>query len=412
MKRFFLLAAYMAFAVCCHAVDFDTFFEDNTLRIDYIFSGDHDKQSISLSRLCKKSVWAGRRAHLDEEYLKGDGQLYVYDHATQQLIYVHNFSSLFSEWLMTDEAQHTSKAFATSYNIPFPKRTIDVKIRLLDHHAKPLTELSIMVDPTDILIRRIGENGIPYKYLLKNGSPSDCIDLAIVAEGYTDKEMDKFYRDCDNAVEALFTNEPFTQLKGKFNIVAVAPTSMDSGPSVPHDSIWTVTALGSHFDTFYSDRYLTIPDDHKLHDILSNVPFEHIITLVNTPVYGGGGIFNQWLTFSSDNKKSAKVFVHEFGHAYAGLGDEYDTEEYIEERYPADAEPWEPNLTTMKDFAKKWEDMVGKDGVGVFEGAGYMKKGCYRPVDVCLMRMVRPTDNFCPVCIRAILGITDFYTSK
>lgn len=412
MKQFLSLFAVVVFSMHCYAVDFNTYFEDNTLRIDCILSGNRDAQTISLSRLCKKDVWAGRRARLDEQFLIGDGQLYVYDHATQQLIYVHNFSSLFSEWLMTDEALHTRKAFPTTYNIPYPKRSVDVKIVLSDHHAQPLTELSFMVNPADILIRRIGGNGIPCKYLLKNGSPSDCIDLAIVAEGYTADEMDKFYRDCDTAVEALFANEPFTQLKSKFNIVAVAPASKDSGPSIPHDSIWTNTALGSHFDTFYSDRYLTIPDDHRLHDILSDVPFEHIITLVNTSVYGGGGIFNQWLTFSSDNKRSAKVFVHEFGHAYAGLGDEYDSQEYIEERYPADTEPWEPNLTTMKDFSSKWKDMVGKDGVGVFEGAGYMKKGCFRPVDVCLMRMVRPTDNFCPVCTKAIIGITDFYTAK
>lgn len=411
MRKTILLFAFILQAISLQAQEFDKFFEDNTLRIDYILSGNNKSQAIYVKELCKKDLWAGRKARLTEEFLSGNGQLRVYDHESGKLIYVHAFSTLFQEWLLEEEATRVSRAFEVSYNVPFPKRPVDVKVTLTDNHRKVIAEMKHTVDPADILIRKTGDNGIPYKYIMKNGDISDCIDLAFVAEGYTADEMEKFYTDCNRAVEALFTHEPFTTLKSKFNVVAVAPVSKDSGPSVPHKGVWHATALNSHYDTFYSNRYLTTSSDHRLNDILSCVPFEHVIILVNTPIYGGGGIFNEWLTTSTDHPTFKQVLVHEFGHSYAGLADEYAYGEQVEPPYPADTEPWEPNITTKKDFDSKWKDMMGRDGVGLFEGAGYMKTGCYRPVENCRMR-VNEVPNFCPVCTRAILRITDFYTAK
>lgn len=89
------------------------------------------------------------------------------------------------------------------------------------------------------------------------------------------------------------------------------------------------------------------------------MPFEQIIVLVNSPTYGGGGIYNQVTLSTSDHPTFKKVLVHEFGHGYAGLGDEYSTDEY-DPMYPSDTEPWEPNLTTLKDFQSKWADMMPK----------------------------------------------------
>ena len=411
MNRYLLVFIFILQAICSSAQDFDEYFEDNTMRIDYAFAGNNQQQSIYLKGLFKKDEWAGRKARLAEEFLSGNGQLRVFDHASGKLIYVHTFSTLFTEWLLEEEATRVSKSFDASYNIPFPKKPVDVKITLTNNHRKVVAELNHTIDPKDILIRKLGDNGTPYKYIIRNGSITDCIDLAIVAEGYTADEMDKFYKDCDRACDALFTHEPFTTLKKKFNVVAVAPTSLQSGPSVPHDGTWTNTALGTHFDTFYSQRYLTTPNDQKLNDILSGVPFEHIIVLVNTSIYGGGGIFNEWLTCSTDHPTFNKVLVHEFGHSFAGLADEYAYGEQVDPPYPADTEPWEPNITTKKDFDSKWKDMMGKDGVGLFEGAGYMKTGCFRPVDNCRMK-VNEVKDFCPVCTRAIIRITDFYSAK
>ena len=271
-----------------------------------------------------------------------------------------------------------------------------------------------------------------------------CIDLAIVAEGYTEAQMGKFYHDCQRAVDALFEREPFKSLKDRFNVVAVAAPSQDAGPTVPHHNVWHNTPAGSHYDTFYSDRYLMSQDIHKIYDLLAGVPFEHIMVLVNSDTYGGGGIYNQVTFSTSDHPTFKEVFVHEFGHSYAGLADEYAYDDQASEWYPADTEPWEPNVTTLKDFDSKWADMMPKKQpiptpldpkvpdfkridkndakamealnkctqvVGVFEGAGYQSKGCYRPAQECRMK-INEVEDFCPVCTRAIIRITDFYTAK
>ena len=441
MKHLLISTLLFALASFARAQTFNDYFEDNTLRLDYIFGGDSTKQYIQLSQLYKQSRWAGRKNRLAETYLLGNAQINVFDHATGNLIYVHTFSTLFQEWLNEAEATRLQRAFEASYNIPFPKKPIDIRVTLTDNHNKVSTELTHHVDPTDILIRPIGENGIPFRYIVKSGDISECVDIAIVAEGYTLNEMDKFYKDCQRAADALFSHEPFKSMKNRFNVVAVANPSNESGPSEPGKGIWHDTGLRAHYDTFYSDRYLTTSAVHKLFDVLSNVPFEHIIILINTPRYGGGGIYNQWMCSSSDHATFKQVLVHEFGHSYAGLADEYNYGDNHVEWYPADTEPWEPNITTLKDFSKKWGDLMEKDAkiptmtyedarntlplsrltpaelnakvqkVGVFEGAGYMARGVYRPAEYCRMN-VNEVEDFCPVCTRIIVGITDYYTGK
>lgn len=438
------------------AQSLDEYFEDNTLRLDYIFAGNAKGQSIYLEDLKKQDRWAGRKNRLAEKFLNGNGQVTVRDHATQKVIYVTTFSSLFQEWIQDKEAKSVNRAFETSYNVPFPKASIDVTVTLTDCYHKVIASMTHTVDPKDILIRHVGKNGIPFRYIWK-GNPdvqgaankceadiTGCVDLAILAEGYTEAQMDKFYADCERSVEALFEREPFKSLKNKFNVVAVAAPSLESGPSVPHSNVWNVTAASTNYDTFYSQRYLTTKNMHRVYDLLSGVPFEHIMVLVNSDIYGGGGIYNQVTVATSDHPTFKQVFVHEFGHSYGGLGDEYAYDDMDEIWYPSDVEPWEPNLTTLKDFSKKWADLMPKNQpiptpldptvpdnkdvdlnnakqmaklnactqvVGVFEGAGYQSKGCYRPAQECRMK-INEVQDFCPVCARAIRRITDFYTSK
>lgn len=445
MKKLIIAAVALLVATGAKAQKFEDYFEDNTLRIDYIMGGDSVNQYIQMEQLYKQAKWAGRRNRLAETYLRGNGQINVFDSETHQLIYVHTFSTLFQEWQNEVEATKMLRGFEASYNIPFPKKPIDVQVTLTNNHNVVTSKMTHHVDPTDILIRPIGENGIPYKYIVKSGDISDCVDLAIVAEGYTKDQMDKFYNDCQRAADALFSHEPFKSLKSRFNVVAVASESAESGPSEPGKGIWHNTVLRAHYDTFYSDRYLTTSKVHKLYDILSGVPFEHIIVLINTPRYGGGGIYNQWMCSSSDHSTFKQVLVHEFGHSYAGLADEYAYNDNYVEWYPADTEPWEPNITTLHEFGKKWKDLMPKDAkipttvnknggtasrpknaerggqkedlnaktkkVGVYEGGGYQTKGVYRPAELCRMN-VNEVEDFCPVCTRAIIGITDFYTAK
>ena len=435
-----LVAMALLGTVAASAQNFDDYFEDKTLRLDYIVAGDSVNQSIYFEQAYSTPTWAGRKTRLAEKFLNGNGQVTVYEHGTDKVLYVNTFSTLFQEWQLTAEAKHLRKAFESSFIVPFPKQKVDVAITLTDTHQKVTTELRHTVDPTDILIRPLGENGIPYKYIVKSGNTAECIDLAIVAEGYRQDQMDKFYKDAQRAADAIFEREPFKSLKPQFNVVAVAAPSLDEGPSIPHDGKWTTTLANSHYDTFYSKRYLTTSKIHRIYDALSNVPFEQIIVLINAETYGGGGIYNQVTLSTADHPTLKKVLVHEFGHGYAGLGDEYSTDEY-DPMYPSDTEPWEPNLTTLKDFQSKWADMMPKGvkiptplaklpnnkniknekeqkqlndavfKIGVFEGAGNQSKGCYRPAQVCRMR-INEVDDFCPVCQRAIKRITDFYTGK
>lgn len=469
MKRILFALTMTLMGITVMAQQFSDFFEDRTLRLDYVFAGNHDAQQIYLEQMYVAPQWAGRKSRLTDVPLQGNGQIMVKDHTTGQVLFVHTFSTLFQEWLATEEATQVSKAFATSYNVPMPKHPVDVTVSLTDFHGQVVTSMTHTVNPTDILIRHIGDNGIPFHYIWKgktlptnektidqpgkrdytptegflDGEPdiTECIDLAIVAEGYTRAQMGKFYGDCQRVVNALFAHEPFTSLKNRFNVVAVAAESLTSGPSVPHLGRWSATPVGTHYDTFYSDRYLMTQDIHRLYDVLSGVPFEHIIVLVNSDTYGGGGIYNQLTVTTSDHPTFHQVLVHEFGHAYAGLGDEYFYDDAYESMYPADTEPWEPNLTTLVDFQSKWADMVPKSTpiptpadpkvpsyrkitnekeqrmldaatqrVGVFEGGGYQSKGVYRPAQECRMK-VNEVSSFCPVCSRAIQRITDFYTS-
>ncbi len=408
-----LMTAGKAFAQ--DSIAFDDYFEDRTLRLDYVFAGNNREQHIFFEQAYVTPRWAGRRSRLADMPLRGNGQVKVNDPATGQLLYVHTFSTLFQEWQVTEEATKVQKAFETSYNVPFPKQPVDITVTLTNVHGQVVGQLTHTINPADILIRPIGDNGIPHRYIWSPDSVPDltrCIDLAIVAEGYTEAETDKFYDDCQRAVDALFAHEPFTTLKSRFNVVAVAPTSLDGGASVPRQHQWSRTPVGTHYDTFYSDRYLMTQDIHRLYDVLSCVPFEHIIVLVNSSIYGGGGIYNQVLVSTSDHPTFRQVLVHEFGHSYAGLGDEYFYDDAYETSYPADTEPWEPNLTTKVDFEHKWADMLPDPTgrVGLFEGGGYQSKGVWRPSKDCRMK-TNEAELFCPVCDRAIRRITDFYTS-
>ena len=409
--------------------------QDKTLRVDYIFSGTDKAQEISLDELSCFDGWAGRRVNLDQAPVRGNGQIAMTDARTGKVIYRQSFSTLFQEWQTTEEATRVRKSFENVFLLPMPSETAVVKVELYDFRGGVSASLSHVVDPSDILIRRIEPQPAPHKYLLKSGNVEDCIDVAIVAEGYTAEEMDKFYMDAQTAMEAILAHEPFGQYKDRFNFVAVALPSEDSGVSVPGEGVWKKTALGSHFNTFYMDRYLTTLRLRQMHDRLCGVPYEHIVILANTDTYGGGGIFNSYTLTTAGHAAFKPVVVHEFGHSFGGLADEYYYDDQFVEYYYPDCEPWEQNITTLFDFSSKWNDMlpqgtdiptapvegniwksfhegVSMDSiVGVYEGAGYQSKGVYRPFPDCRMK-TNAAESFCPVCQRAIARIIEFYTEE
>lgn len=406
--------------------DFNRYFNDKTLRVDYIFSGDVKSQNISVEKLNSMPGWYGKRQRLAEVPLEGNGRITMKSRQTGETIYRNTFSTLFQEWLSYDEAKTISKSFENVFLLPMPKDTAEITIELYNNRRKTTASLTHIVAPDDILIRHIGEKDVtPYQTLQQAEDTLQCINIAFVAEGYTSSEMELYINDAKEAMEALFAHEPFKSTRQRFNIVAVKSTSKESGTSIPSKGVWKNTALGSHFDTFYSNRYLTTLNLKTLHDLLAGVPYEHIIILVNTDEYGGGGIFNSYVLSMAHHKLFKPVVVHEFGHSFGGLGDEYAYEQEQIPMYPADVEPWEPNITTLKDFHGKWENLIEKgtpipthesrnpdtirNRVGVFEGAGYSLKGVYRGTQDCRMR-TNENPEFCPVCRQALNRLIDFYT--
>ena len=423
MKKLLILAVAAMLTVAAQAQDFEKYFNNQTLRIDYTFSGNVQRQDIYVDKLNKMPGWYGKKKHLADVPVEGNGQIIVKDHSTQLVIYRNSFSTLFQEWLSYDEAKKEKKSFENVFLVPFPKQTVDITVNLYNNRRQVMTTLTHQVNPDDILIRRLGDKlRAPFITLQEATDTNRCIHIAYVAEGYRQEEMGTFINDAKLAMEALFSHEPYKQMKDRFNLIAVMSPSAESGTSEPSKGIWKNTALSSHFDTFYSDRYLTTLNLKDLHNWLAGTPYEHIIVLVNTEKYGGGGILNSYNLSMAHHPKFRPVVVHEFGHSFAGLGDEYAYENEAIPMYPSDVEPWEPNLTTLKNFKGKWENMIDKNTpiptpatkeyankVGVYEGAGYSLNGVYRGMQDCRMR-TNEYPEFCPICRQALEKLIKFYT--
>ena len=399
---------HVLFVIFFAAVSFGLSAQDQTLRVDYMFSGTDKSVEISLDELSRYDGWAGRRTNLTEVPVRGNGQICMTDVQTGDTLYRMSFSTLFQEWQTTEEATKVRKSFENVFLLPMPTTKAKVNVHLYDFFGNIVASLNHIVDPSDILIRHLNPQAPDHRYLLKSGTPQEKIDVAIVAEGYTAEEMDMFYADAQTAMEAILKHEPFGQYKDRFNFVAVGLESHDSGVSVPGEGEWKDTALKAHFNTFYMDRYLTTLRLKNMHDRLCGVPYEHIVILANTDTYGGGGIYNSYTLTTAHHPAFKPVVVHEFGHSFAGLADEYYyDDQYVEYYYPG-TEPWEQNITTLADFESKWKDMLDAGEAELLEGAGYQSKGVYRPAKDCRMHTNRP-DSFCPVCQRAIARIIKFY---
>ena len=429
MKKTLLFAALLLVAIDTYAQSFSDFFADQTLRIDYIFSGNASQQMVALDELSSFDGWAGRRVNLDKVPVRGNGEISIIEPESRKVIYRQTFSSLFQEWLVTEEASKVTKSFEATFLLPMPKNKAEIEITLLDNEGRLQTTMHHAVNPNDKLIRQ--RNNAPtsrHEYLLKSGPSEECIDVAIVAEGYTAEEMDLFLKDARTACDEIFRYEPFSKHKNRFNVVAVMTESKDSGVSVPQDNEWRTTAINSNFMTFYSPRYLTTNSVHLTHNNLAGIAYEHLIILANTDTYGGGGIYNSYTLTTAHHPQFKPVVVHEFGHSFGALADEYfyDEPDHTAGTYKLDYEPWEQNITSLVDFNSKWADMVKNKQeipseptekreknytVGVYEGGGYMTKGMYRPAVVCRMRDNEAT-QFCPVCQRAIERIIIYNTEE
>ncbi|MDD4108283.1 MAG: M64 family metallopeptidase, partial [Prolixibacteraceae bacterium] len=346
----------------------------------------------------------------------------VFDYASGNLIYSRGFCNLFQEWQTTPGAKERYKTFYQAVMFPFPKNVVRLEIDARQWNGRFKTIFKTEIDPGDYFILREQVSRYESVTILENGKPEEKVDIVILAEGYTEEEMNKFLEDARKVSGYLFEEEPFKSEKSKFNIRAVMTPSQDSGTDIPGEGIYKNTLFNSSFYTFDVPRYLTTSDMKTIYDAAAVVPYDHICLLVNTNRYGGGGFYNFLSVCSSDNQSTREVFIHEFGHGFAGLGDEYyDSSVAYENYYNLKVEPWEPNLTTLVDFNKKWKSMIDSsvpvptpreskysDAVGVFEGGGYIAKGIYSPVMNCRMKS-NSAPQFCPVCSNAIRKMIDFH---
>ncbi len=416
---FLLLAPFFSNA----QVDFHKYFKEKSFRFDFLLGGNYKEVTVFPQQMKQEPFWAGPKNRLTDPFNYGSYRFRIFDVKSDSLIFAKGFCTLFQEWQTTREAKNMDKTFYQSAIFPFPKNDMRIEIDARQWDGTFKTIYKTNIDPKNYFILDEKPQACEVFDIIKNGKPEKKVDLAILAEGYTLAEKQKFIEDAKRASGYLFDTEPFKSSKLKFNVKAIFAPSEESGTDVPGEHIYKNTCFNSTYYTFDLARYLTTSDMKKVYDAAANAPYDHIYILVNTDRYGGGGFYNFITLCTSDNELTPKVFVHEFGHGFAGLADEYyDSEVAYENFYNLEIEPWEPNITTLVDFDKKWEAMPdkntpvptprkeqNKNKIGVFEGGGYLSKGIYSPYMDCRMKSNK-ADCFCPVCQEAIKKIIDFYT--
>jgi len=423
MKHWIVILFVLAFHAAPGQAGYQQHFTGDAFRLDFLFAGTSDNQVIYPQQMKKESNWAGPKNHLIRPFGYGNYQVRVMDTTGGKILYTRGFSTLFGEWLTTEESNSSSRAFQHTIRIPFPRHPVILQIKPRGEDHQVLWEE--VIRPRDYFIISEKPPKAEVVQLDSAGRPYESVDLAFVAEGYRGQEMDQFVKDVKRIKDYILSQAPFHDYRDRFNIYAVQAVSQESGTDVPGEHIYKHTALNTSYYTFDVPRYLTTFDTHCLRDYAANVPYDHIFILINTARYGGGGIYNHYSAATANHMLSRQVALHEFGHGFAGLGDEYyNSDVAYSEFYNLQKEPWEPNLTTLVDFESKWKDMVDAQTpvptprdprysvkVGAFEGGGYVAEGIYSPYMNCRMKS-NQANGFCPVCQRAIEKMIRYYLGE
>lgn len=405
------------------SVKYDDYFKQERLRFDFYFTGNVDTFIITPKEYILEPYWSGSRVNILDTFLYDQMVLKVYDSISNKLVYSAGFSHLFKEWQTTAEAKLRSGSYVGSLIMPFPKNCIRLEIYDRNEKQEFVKIFSDYLAPNSVKIVRDQPLQVTVFNQYAQSTPQKSVDIAVLAEGYSKDDSMKFVKDFNRFKDVFFSWEPYDKYESLINLYGVLAFSQNSGTDNPNDSIWVNTVLNSSFNTFGSDRYLTIPDISRARDIAGSVPYDHIVIMINSDKYGGGGIYNEFACFTSDNELMSYLFHHEFGHSFAGLADEYYSssvayEEFINTSY----EPPQTNITTMVNFNRKWAGMIADtipiptpdnedydDVVGVFEGASYQAKGIYRPMRDCTMKS-KTKNNFCTVCKSIIEKMILFYS--
>jgi IgA Peptidase M64/Peptidase M64 N-terminus len=441
----------------------------NTMRLDYFHTGNDKEEVFSVDRVVMEPLpWPGNLSKSIDNSNLGKYFFQVRDQTSKQVLYSRGFASVYGEWETTDEAKAIRRTFSESLRFPAPSAPVEITLRKRDSKNNWIDIWTVTIDPKDIFIDRSKPAApAPVIPIQRMGDPGSKVDFLILGDGYSARETAKFVADARRLTEVLFSTSPFKEHRRDFNVWAICPPAAQSGISRPSTGIYRDSPLGATYDAFGSERYVLTFDNRALRKVAQFAPYEFIEILANNRTYGGGGIFNLYSTVASDNAFANYVFVHEFGHHFAGLADEYYTSSVAYAPASERVEPWEANATALFDpGALKWKDLVSSDTpvptpwskqefetysreiqkrraqirkdklpenvmealfreelaheqamfakekyagrVGAFEGAIYEARGYYRPEIDCIM--FSRTNHFCAVCRRAIERIIAMYT--
>jgi len=417
-----LLIVFLVQVVVVHA-QFDEWFYSKTLRMDYQHSGTSKTELFSFQEWVEEPYWGGSTVNLIDTFGYGEYQMQLIDKATTKILYSRGFSTLFSEWQTTDEAGRLNRSFPEALVMPYPKK--DAVVVIFSRNRKGVFEEAYRQEfsPNDYFVRKEQKIKASVYDIEIHGASQNKVDVVIIPEGYTLEQMELFKSDCKRFAEEFFKYSPYKEYRDNFNLRGVLIPSAESGTDIPKESIWRNTVVNSRFYTFDLDRYVMTHDFQSVRDAAANAPYDQIYILVNTERYGGGAIYNFYSMSVNSNPYAGKIFIHELGHGFAGLADEYYTSAVAyNDFYHMDVEPWEPNITTLVDFNKKWRHLLpagqsiptsvtkeNADQMGVFEGGGYAAKGVFRPRQDCLMHTFKG-DTFCDACEEAIVKMIMFYS--
>lgn len=417
---FFLITVNILFA----QIEYDEYFNDKTLRIDYFETGNNTSELFSFDKLIEEPYWGGSKTNLLDTLGFGLYKVKVFDKKSGIKIYSTSYSTLFAEWQTIAEAEQTTRSFSGTITIPYPKDSVIVEILKRNKLNEFVKKFELTIDPNSYFViedRRFEFNNFKVHYA---GDPSDKLDIVFLPEGYTAEEMDQFQKDCKEISRSLFKFSPFKEYKNSINIWGVSAPSKESGTDIPGEDIWKNTLMNTKFYTFDTERYIMTDDYHAVRDVAANAPYDQIYILVNSDKYGGGAIYNFYSCSVTKDRSTDKIFVHELGHGLAGLADEYhDPNSSYQNYYSLDTEPWEANITTMVNFDSKWKYLLDDNAVitpvdstvaenllGIYEGGGYVSKGVYRPTVNSIMNTLK-VDYFNEPSLQALIKVIKHYSS-
>lgn len=441
----------------------------NTWRLDFYHTGGKSGEIFSVDKVVVEPLpWPGSAKNNIDSTGYGSYFFELRD-TTGKVLFSRGYSPIYAEWISTGENETRNRTFQESLRFPALTTKADIVVFRRDDSNQFVEAWRTRIDPSDMFIDR----STPKRYepiaVEKHGDPKDKVDILLLGDGYTAAECAaKFRKDTRRMADVFFSVEPYKSHRNGFNIWGLCPPSPKSGISRPSTGVHIDTPVGTTYDIFGSERYVLTMDNRAFRTIASNAPYEFVEILANSKTYGGGGLYNIFATVAVDNEWANYVFIHEFGHHFAALADEYYTSPVSYQPLTKTVEPWEPNATALLDRNNlKWKYLATlgtpvptpwpkeqfetsqrgiqarrvklradrrpeaemsslfreerafdqalfasakyAKSVGAFQGANYDARAFYRPAIDCIM-FSRNNVPFCPVCRHTIEGVIKSYT--